>query len=58
MSDPNDLRAFLDEAWHHLSCGVADSQSPARHPTLITDSPGAKPQARTVALQAANRSED
>ena len=57
MSDPKELRAFLNEAWHHLSCGVADSQSPARYPTFVTVSPDAKPQARTVALRTANRSE-
>lgn len=51
MSDPNDLRAFLDEAWYHLNCGVADNQSPARYPTFVTVSPDAKPQARTVALR-------
>ena len=56
MSDPNDLQAFLDEAWQHLSRGVADSRAPARYPTFATVSPDGKPEARTVALRAASRS--
>lgn len=57
MSDPDDLMAFLDEAWQHLSRGVADSKSPARYPTFVTVSPDGTPEARTVALRAARRSE-
>lgn len=56
MSDPNDLRAFLDEAWQHLTQGVADSKAPARYPTFATVSPDGKPEARTVALRGAMRS--
>jgi hypothetical protein len=57
MSDPNDLQAFLDEAWQHLSRGVADSKSPARYPTFVTVSPDGTPEARTVALRAARQSD-
>lgn len=57
MSDPNDLEAFLDEAWLHLSRGVADAKAPARYPTFATVSPQGVPEARTVALRAARRSE-
>lgn len=56
MSDPNDLQAFLAEAWQHLTSGVADSRAPARYPTFATVSPDGKPQARTVVLRAASRS--
>lgn len=56
MSDPNDLQAFLEEAWRHLSRGVADSRSPARYPTFVTVSPDGVPEARTVALRGASRS--
>lgn len=56
MSDPNDLSAFLNEAWQHLSRGVADSRSPARYPTFATVSPAGRPEARTVALRAAQQS--
>lgn len=55
MSDPNDLGAFLDEAWRHLTRGVADAKSPLRYPTFATVSPDGRPEARTVALRAANR---
>ncbi|MEM7075636.1 MAG: pyridoxamine 5'-phosphate oxidase family protein [Pseudomonadota bacterium] len=58
MTDPNDLRLFLDEAWQRLCCGVADAQSPARYPSLATVSPTGAPQVRTVALRAANRLAD
>lgn len=51
MSDPNDLTAFLELAWQHLRHGVADSQSPARHPTFATVSPDGLPELRTVALR-------
>ncbi|MEJ6815262.1 MAG: pyridoxamine 5'-phosphate oxidase family protein [Octadecabacter sp.] len=57
MSDPNDLPAFLDEAWRHLTRGVADSRSPARYPTIATVAPDGTPEARTVALRAASRSQ-
>ena len=56
MSDPDDLQAFLGEAWQYLSRGVADSKSPARYPTFVTVSPNGTPEARTVALRAASRS--
>jgi pyridoxamine 5'-phosphate oxidase len=55
MSDPNDLQAFLDEAWQHLAHGVADSKSPARYPTFATVSADGIPQARTVALRGASQ---
>lgn len=57
MSDPNDLAAFLDEAWQHLARGVADAKSPARYPTFATTSPDGWPEARTVAMRAAIRTE-
>lgn len=56
MSDPNDLGAFLGEAWQHLSRGVADSRSPARYPTFATVAPDGAPEARTVALRGASQS--
>ncbi|MFL4472137.1 pyridoxamine 5'-phosphate oxidase family protein [Tateyamaria armeniaca] len=56
MSDPNDLGAFLDGAWQHLTRGVADARSPSRYPTLATVSPEGWPEARTVALRQAVRS--
>ncbi|MGC1504339.1 MAG: pyridoxamine 5'-phosphate oxidase family protein [Sulfitobacter sp.] len=55
MSDPNDLGAFLEEAWRQMAQGVADSASPARYPTFATVGPDGMPQARTVALRGANR---
>ncbi|WP_299730389.1 pyridoxamine 5'-phosphate oxidase family protein [uncultured Tateyamaria sp.] len=57
MSDPNDLGAFLDEAWQHLERGVADAKSPARLPTFATVSPGGRPEVRTVALRHAARAQ-
>ena len=57
MSDPNDLRAFLDEAWRHLMRGAADRRSPARYPTFATVAPDGTPEARTVALRCASRSQ-
>lgn len=56
MSDPNDLAAFLAEAWQHLRRGVADAKSPARYPTFATVSPAGVPEARTVALRKADPS--
>lgn len=56
MSDPNDLEAFLAEAWQHLARGVADGRSPARYPTFATVAADGRPEARTVALRAAHRS--
>jgi len=56
MSDPNDLAAFLAEAWQHLRRGVADSKSPARYPVFATVSPNGLPEARTVALRRASAS--
>ena len=55
MSDPSDLKAFLDHAWQRVSRGVADSRSAARYPVFATVSPDGWPEARTVALRAANR---
>lgn len=55
MSDPNDLDAFLAQAWQHLSRGVADRRAPARYPTFATVGPDGTPQARTVALRGASR---
>ena len=57
MGDPNDLAAFLAEAWQHLEQGVADATSPARFPTFATTAPDGTPQARTVVLRGANPSE-
>ena len=57
MSDPQDLSAFLAEAWQHLGRGVADKRSPARFPTFCTVSADGKPHARTVALRAARQSD-
>ncbi len=56
MSDPNDLDAFLKEAWQHLGRGVSDSRSPARYPTFATTAPDGTPEARTVALRGASQS--
>mmetsp|Transcript_70 Transcript_70/g.170 ORF Transcript_70/g.170 Transcript_70/m.170 type:complete len:185 (+) Transcript_70:485-1039(+) len=55
MSDPNDLAAFLGDAWGHLEQGVADSASPARFPTFGTVAPDGTPELRTVALRFADR---
>lgn len=55
MSDPNDLQAFLAEAWRHLTRGTADARAPARYPTFATVSPQGRPEARTVALRRADR---
>ena len=52
MSDPNDLAAFLKEAWDHLRNGVADAQAPARLLSFATVSPDGRPEVRTVALRA------
>lgn len=57
MSDPGDLAAFLTDAWQHLLRGVADAKSPARYPTFATTAPDGTPEARTVALRGARRSE-
>lgn len=56
MSDPNDLEAFLAQAWQHLSRGVADRRAPARYPTFTTVAPDGTPQSRTVALRGASPS--
>ena len=55
MSDPNDLQAFLNEAWYHLLRCVADSRSPARLPSFCTVSPEGKPEVRIVALRGAEQ---
>jgi len=57
MADPNDLTALLDEAWRHITRGVADSRAPARYPTFVTVSPQGVPEARTVALRGASRAQ-
>ncbi len=57
MSDPNNLHAFLDEAWRHLQRGVADSRSPARYPAFATVAEDGTPEARKVALRGASRSQ-
>lgn len=57
MSDPNELQAFLDEAWRHITRGVADRRAPARYPTFVTVSPDGTPEARTVALRGAVQSQ-
>lgn len=56
MSDPNDLAAFLTDAWQHLGRGAADSKSPARYPVFATTAPDGTPEARTVALRGVSRS--
>ena len=56
MSDPADLRAFLDHAWQRLSRGVADRRSDARHVSFATVSPDGLPEVRTVVLRAARQS--
>ncbi|MEO1138932.1 MAG: pyridoxamine 5'-phosphate oxidase family protein [Pseudomonadota bacterium] len=55
MNDRVDPKAFLDEAWRHVTRGVADKHAPARHPTFATVSSEGLPEARTVVLRAANR---
>lgn len=57
MSDPNDLAAFLDLGWQRLTRGVADRRAAARHPAFATVSPDGRPEARTVVLRGANRSD-
>lgn len=57
MSDPNDLAAFLDLGWQRLTRGVADRRSAARHPAFATVSPDGLPEARTVVLRGANRTD-
>lgn len=56
MADPNDLKALLDEAWRHLTRGVADGRAPARYPTFVTVAADGTPEARTVALRGAVQS--
>lgn len=58
MSDPSDLRAFLDHAWQRLSRGVADRRSGARHVSFATVSPDGDPQVRTVVLRGARQSQN
>jgi hypothetical protein len=55
MNDRGDLMAFLDEAWRHLTRGVADKHAPARHPTFATVSPEGRPEARSVVLRRADQ---
>ena len=57
MNDRSDLGAFLDHAWQRVSRGIADRRAAARHPVLATVSPEGWPEARTVVLRAARRSE-
>lgn len=56
MSDPADLRAFLDHAWQRLSRGVADRRSDARNVAFATVSSEGMPEVRTVVLRAARQS--
>lgn len=58
MSDPNDLTAFLDLAWQRLGRGVADRRAAARHPVLATTSADGWPEARTVVLRSAQRTDN
>ena len=51
-----ELGSLYAHAWHRLIRGVHDRHAPARHPTLATVSPEGWPQARTVVLRAADRS--
>ncbi|MFA8386821.1 MAG: pyridoxamine 5'-phosphate oxidase family protein [Pelagibaca sp.] len=57
MSDHNDLAAFLDLGWQRLTRGVADRRAAARHPAFATVSPEGLPEARTVVLRGASRSD-
>lgn len=57
MTDPNDLGAFLNDAWQHLGRGVADARSPARTPTFATVAADGTPNARTVVLRAASQAD-
>jgi hypothetical protein len=50
-----ELGTLYDHAWHRLIRGVHDRHSPARHPTLATVSSEGLPQARTVVLRKADR---
>ncbi len=51
------LPDMLDQVWQRLGRGVADAKAPARLPVLATVSPEGWPEARTVVLRAATRSE-
>ncbi|MGB1234958.1 MAG: pyridoxamine 5'-phosphate oxidase family protein [Planktomarina sp.] len=57
MPDVTNLQDFLETAWQTLRTGIADGKSPARYPTFATVSPNGLPEARTVALRRASRSE-
>lgn len=57
MSNSTSLAAFLEAAWQHMGRGVVDSKSPARYPTFATVSEKGIPEARTVALRRATRTE-
>ena len=57
MSDHGDIAAFLDLGWQRLTRGVADRRAAARHPAFATVSPDGLPEARTVVLRGASRSD-
>jgi pyridoxine/pyridoxamine 5'-phosphate oxidase len=57
MSNHGDLEAFLDLGWQRLSRGVADRRAAARHPVFATVSPSGQPEARTVVLRGASRTD-
>lgn len=55
MSDA--LTFLLDTCWEALSDGLSRPEAPGRLPTLATVSPEGLPQARTVVLRAADRTD-
>ena len=63
MTDPADhdwatsLPTLHGQAWKRLERGVADRRAPGRHPTLATVDDRGRPQARTVVLRAADRTD-
>lgn len=52
-----DLESLWDQVWLRLIRGVQDRRAPARHPTLATVALDGRPQARSVVLRAADRSQ-
>lgn len=57
MNKQTELAAFLDLGWQRLTRGVADRRAAARHPVFATVSPKGHPEARTVVLRGASRSD-
>ncbi|MEX0430739.1 pyridoxamine 5'-phosphate oxidase family protein [Spiribacter insolitus] len=51
------LPGLHDQAWKRLGRGVADRRAAGRHPTLVTVDASGRPQARTVVLRAADRTD-